>query len=123
MKNFIFLFTLFITVPFYILPQTPLDVNCPTLSENPRGNYAITGGKYKPSRNSEGQYLRVLIAFVQFAGDNSNANDWQTGSLPGWAYSFISSSPSAQYPDKTYSDYWNEMAVGEFDVIGTVSRI
>jgi len=120
MKNLILFFTLFITFPFYILPQTPLDINCPTLSENPRGNYAITGGKYKPSRNTEGQYLRVLIAFVQFEGDNSYANDWQTGSLPGWAYSFISTTTSSQYPDKTFSDYWNEMAVGEFDLIGTV---
>lgn len=75
MKNFIFFLIVFITIPFYIRPQTPLDFKCPTLSENPRGNYALTGGKYKPSRNGEGEYLRVLIVFVQFQGDNAYADD------------------------------------------------
>lgn len=120
MKPLIILLFLLFLFPSTIISQTPYDFISAPVPEDPNSNFSITGGKYKPSRNNEGDYLRVLVAFVQFQGDNSAANDWTPNQLPGWAYSFLDTSPSEDYTDKTYSDYWNEMALGNFDVIGNV---
>ena len=120
MKPLIILLFLLFLLSSTIISQTPDDFICAPVTEDPNSNFSITGGKYKPSKNGEGEYLRVLVVFVQFEGDNSAADDWLPNEFPGWAYSFLDPNPSVEYTDKTSSDYWNEMALGNFDVIGTV---
>lgn len=70
-----------------------------------------------------GEYFRVLIVFVQFQGDTRINEDWPLNQLPVWAdqaNEFIASSPSSSYPELTVSDYWKEMAQGNFDFIGDI---
>lgn len=73
--------------------------------------------------NGPGEYIRTLVVFVQFSGDTRTDDDWPLNSLPTWAdqaNKFIATSPSSNYPDMTVSDYWKQMAQGNYDFIGEV---
>lgn len=78
------------------------------------------GGLYKPAVNAPGEYLRALIVFVQFDDDSVENSGWPRNELPIWNGDFIDSTPSSNYRDLTFSDYWKEMARGNFDFIGDV---
>ena len=73
--------------------------------------------------NGPGEYFRTLVVFVQFSGDTRTDDDWPLNNLPTWAdqaNEYIATSPSSSYPDMTVSDYWKQMAQGNYDFIGDV---
>ncbi len=82
--------------------------------------YAVTGGRYKPSANAPGQFMRALIVFVQFDDDNTPVTNWSKGSMPTWANDLIDNTASSSYSNLTISDYFKDMSDGDFDFIGDI---
>ena len=121
MKYFALLLILFsILYSFETNSQQYDEAVCPILTINPKAPASQTGGKYKPASNLPGQYFRVLVVFVQFESDNRPNSSWNPGQLPTWADDFINSQTLSEYTDMTISDYWDEMARGNYDFIGDV---
>jgi hypothetical protein len=121
MKHFSFLF-MFLIILFSgpIYSQYYEDI-CPLPTTiNLRAVVSQTGGQYKPANNLPGQYLRVLVVFVQFQGDSRPNSNWNPNQLPNWANDFIDSQTASEYTDMTISDFWKEMSMGNFDFIGDV---
>ena len=123
MKTFISLLA-FLSIFFLSETYSQIDDFKCGLSENTKEQGLIqTGSLYKPAMNGPGEYLRTLVVFVQFSGDTRTDDDWPLNSLPTWAdqaNEFIATSPSSNYPDMTVSDYWKQMAQGNYDFIGDV---
>lgn len=123
MKTFtsllVFLSILFLSE---IYSQTD-DFKCGLIDNSREQGLIQTGSLYKPVMNGPGEYFRVLVVFVQFSGDTRTDAGWPLNQLPVWANQaneFIASSPSSSYPDMTVSDYWKQMAQGNYDFIGNV---
>lgn len=58
-------------------------LTCGLYDQLPEGELqAVIGGKYKPSANAPGEYLRVVFVFVQFASDSNYVPGWEKDSLP-----------------------------------------
>lgn len=85
-------------------------------------NYeAQSGGYLKPSMNGPDEFFRILIVFVGFSDDNSRSyNDWPANSLPNYANNLIDTAVTENYRTVTISDYWDEMSMDNFDVIGDI---
>lgn len=96
------------------------DIQCPDLVVTKFALEAQTGGKFKPSSNSPGQYLRILFVFAQFNGDTSVHSNWTYGQLPDYHNKLVDSIVSSSYRAFTLSDYWKTMSFGNFDIIGNV---
>lgn len=77
-------------------------------------------GKYKPSQNNPGEFLRALVVFVQFSNDKSDVINWQSGKLPNYANNIFDDKVSKKYRDSTVSDYFSKMSNGKFDFIADV---
>jgi M6 family metalloprotease-like protein len=128
MRNFILLLSVLTLILFcnnILFGQTEDDFICGPLDTTLTGDpLNQTGSLFKPAENAPGQYFRALIVFAEFQGsDNWNVPHWAYGSLPDWANDFIDSSPSSNYRDLTFSDYWKQMSMGNFDFIGDVYPI
>ncbi len=71
MKTLFFFFAGLFFTQSSLIAQLPTDFNCAPVMNDPRSNVAISGGLFKPCKNGAGEYLRILVAFVQFQGDNT----------------------------------------------------
>lgn len=118
-KLFLLISTVFCFICITVNAAPHDEFVCQTLSVSGEES-ALAGGKYKPSSNQSGEYFRALFVFVQFEGDTEIDTAWSLDSLPVWAYDFIDSSPSSNYRNITFSDYWADMSIGNFDFIGDV---
>ncbi|MGE5435587.1 MAG: hypothetical protein ACM3O3_00040 [Syntrophothermus sp.] len=67
MKKFIFALCFFC---FNIFNYSQQNIEC-SLDYEVSDEFALYGGKYKPSVNSPGQFLRALVVFVEFSSDSS----------------------------------------------------
>lgn len=114
-----FILSFLIVINAVVYSQNYND-NCPVVHVNRQSIEAQTGGRYKPASNALGQYLRVLIVFAQFSGDNRTFPDWTYGQLPTYANKLVDSVTSSSYSSFTVSDYWKTMARGNYDIIGDV---
>ncbi len=119
-KLFLLISTVFWFICIAVSAEPHDDFVCQTLSVPGGEEAALSGGLYKPSSNQPGEYFRTLFIFVQFEGDTRADAAWPLDSLPVWAYDFIDSSPSSNYRNITFSDYWADMSMDNFDFIGDV---
>ncbi len=119
-KNFLFAIFSILLIASFTIAQTN-NIACDFSPDTPKGELAaVVGGKYKPSSNAPGEYLRALIVFAQFQSDITSVPDWLKDSLPKWAYNWIDSNPSISYRNYTISDYFKRMSNGDFDFIGDI---
>lgn len=73
MKEILSLVILIILLTNYNKAQ--INIDCGNIPVEKNAIAAQTGGKYKPSSNAPGQYLRILFVFAQFSGDTRNFED------------------------------------------------
>ena len=116
---FIILCFVFIDVKL-LFPQNFEIQDCKNIQNDNQSPQSQTGGLYKPSQNSNGQYFRILIVFAEFSGDNNSYGNWQYGQFPDYASQIVDSNVSSSYRPMTLSDYWKTMSRGTFDIIGDV---
>lgn len=98
-----------------VCPDIPINI-----AARPTSTLTQKGGLYKPASNAPGQYLRVLIVFAEFSGDNRTFGDWTYGQLPTYSDKIVDSVTAAHYRSFTLSDYWKTMSFGNYDIIGDV---
>lgn len=120
MKRLIFFGLSFLIVFSSGLFSQNYDDICPDVLVNKQALSAQTGGKYKPASHAPGQYLRVLIVFAQFSGDERIFSDWTYGQIPTYSNKLVSTVTASQYGSFVLSDYWKTMSLGNYDVIGDV---
>jgi len=81
-----------------------------------------TGGRMITSIAENGQFLRVLIVFVQFKDDNYNPNwsEWPVGQAPtNWMNAnMIDQTLSQNSTNGNLTHYYTEMSMEHFKVIG-----
>lgn len=119
MKKFFCLFLIF--VPFCFgqseLAQKLIEPDMVYLpqSEQP-------GGYYMPSIAENGQYVRILIVFVQFKDDNWNINwsDWPKNQAPtAWMNnSFVDQTVNQNSNNGNLTHYFTTMSMNHYKVIG-----
>ncbi len=65
--------------------------------------------------------IKVFVVFAQFKDDpNNEDNGWAKNEYPDWANTFVNPSTGGPYPWYNLSHYFNQMSVGDFQVIGDV---
>lgn len=118
-RLFFFILSFFIVLSPGLFSQNYNDI-CPDILVNKQALSAQSGGKYKPASHAPGQYLRVLIVFAQFSGDERIFSDWTYGQIPTYSDKLVSPVTATQYGSFVLSDYWKTMSLGNYDVIGDV---
>lgn len=93
------------------------DIYCPDIATSGR---VQLGGQHKPASHAPGEYFRILIVFAEFANDTYNYSDWEYGELPDYSNILIADEVSASYQTMSMSEYWKEMSMGNYDVIGDI---
>ena len=121
----IIVFLLLISQKFYSQYQVDFEINepdMPTLSTPQQ-----PGGRYITSIAENGQYLRVLLVFVQFKDDNWNPtwSIWPKGSSPTtWmGTNTIDQLITQNSTNQNLTHYYTEMSLGHFKVIGNTYHI
>src|SRR5690606_27416358 len=74
-----------------------------------QSNPPQTGGQLAPAKTLNGSYVKILVIFAQFEGDNKDIDDdnWPKDGMPVWANSFLSTNINqAPYPANTLSNYF-----------------
>ena len=88
-----------------------------------QSNPPQTGGQLAPAKTLNGSYVKILVIFAQFEGDNKDIDDdnWPKDGMPVWANSFLGTNINqAPYPANTLSNYFYQMSNGQNHVIGYV---
>jgi len=119
MKNKILYTTLiFFLTAVFIYSEVPESIVCQTSQGS--GPQSTTWGLYKPAQTGTGEYFRILIAYAQFASDNTQDTVWPLNQLPNWKNDLIDNTVTGTYRDQTLSDYFDVASKGKFDFIGDV---
>ncbi len=73
-----------------------------------------------PSITPDGTFLRVIIVFVQFPDDNwkPDFSEWKKGKAPAYKDDIIDSTLSEKSGNENITEYFKEMSLGKFNVIG-----
>jgi hypothetical protein len=116
--SIIFIVSIFLLFSSYGQNYTSFECETSLLSEGEK--WALDGGKYKPSANAPGEYMRALVVYVQFSIDTNPVTDWPSGQLPSWAYNIFDSQTATTYSFGNISDYFKKMSKGDFDFIADV---
>jgi hypothetical protein len=119
MKNKILsLVIVFFLASVHIYSQVPEPIACETTTGS--GPESTTYGRYKPAQTGSGEYFRILIAYAQFASDNTQDSNWPLNQLPTWKNDIIDTAVTGSYRDQTLSDYFDVASNNKFDFIGDV---
>ena len=80
----------------------------------------IEPGLHVPSITPGGTYFKMLIIFVQFPDDNWNPKyaEWPKGKTPSYKNKIVDSSLYENNDQENVSEYFREMSLGKFHVIG-----
>ncbi len=82
------------------------------------GFMSSTPGYMLKSVHDTGEYLRMLVVFVQFPDDNTPVGDWPVGKPPNYMNNFIDSQIRPNPTQGSITHYFKEMSMGRFNVIG-----
>tara|TARA_R110002126_G_scaffold291065_1_gene450265 strand:+ start:11192 stop:12901 length:1710 start_codon:yes stop_codon:yes gene_type:complete len=116
--NYIYkLIPVFLLCPSILVAQTAPDY-CGTNDGPENHSLTIQGdGEFITSHGT----LNVLVVFVRFPDDNGASNHWPASGFPSLTSSFIDSTTtqnSTNYVNIT--NYFDQMSLGQFNVIGDV---
>jgi hypothetical protein len=121
-------FLLFIT---FIQVKAQLNINSSFTELEMTGSTplqtALRGGKFITSLTPNGQYLRVLLVFIQFKDDNylPTNSDWPLNQAPvNWmGTNIIDQNISQSSTNQNLTHYFNVMSMGKFKMIGDCYNI
>jgi hypothetical protein len=122
MKKLTKLFSIAITIVFFFVTNTYSQYENSICGDSDSPPLAFGIPHLTPD---EGEYFKVLILYVAFSDDTLSGPDWnvwERSSQPVNPYTddgrFIDTKEMSDYTDYTYSKWFQEMSLNQFDFIG-----